>query len=721
MEQQKKVEARLWPLWVPILLGMIAVTSLFIQLSNPIISADLWWHMLHGRQILESGSLVADHSIFTWTPAISYFPYTSWLGQIILYLIYEFTGSTGLMALRYGVFFLIFMLGWRYALTRGITNNPITWTVIFIGIALTWQAPLIKTELFTTCLFTTVIWLYFHMRYRGDQAWWMTYLLPFILLIWVNTHGAFIMAALFFTAAIVGEILNSKFSPNQAMSPRQKRHFFIALALCLPVLFISPYGYDLPYSIIKEVVLTDTGFHSRVSSYIPTYLFNVAPYYLLDYFVVAIFTFIFLLWQKLKNKQTDWVVILAFLGYSAIFPKLARVTFFLGPVFIFICLDMLAEKKESWAWSSSKATKTVLAILCLSLSTLMGWRTFDNNICRLSSYQDGIKQSFGVSASFPITETEYIKKNLHGKKIGNMYRDGGYLEYHLWPEKQAMIDTRYFPFRSWINDYFDFVDGKDIDEFVKDHPADFWLVNYKFANPVSWFIRSSDWKPAFLGPTGAVFVPSAAASEKPQIASNLRSRLEINDYVHSFRASIALKDLTFAKRIYEAATSTHGTACSGHVFLTHEMRDSIAGIEAYNAGKYQEAYRILKKNTVFIQTQGKAADALMNLAQRSLDQGDIRAARDWYLKIFKMLPKVGYQDIFNLALLDRKYRFSNIKGLQMPTDDLHWQRLVTLILMERDKIPQALSIIVKTAEAMKDGSYDGTVKLLPRYRDPINN
>ncbi len=706
-----KVKRHHWPLWISLLLGSIAAISLAVQLANTIRSPDLFWHMLHGRQFLESGSLIIDHSIFTWTPAASYFPYTGWLAQIILYLTYEFAGNAGLMALRYSVFFLFFLLGWRYASTRGIATNPITWAITIIALSITWQGLLIKTELFTVGFFAVVVWLYFHMRHKGDRAWRLPYLLPLLLVIWINMHGAFIIASMFFVAAAIGEILNSKFCPNQAMPPRLKKHFFIALALCFPAMFITPFGYDLPHLIISEI-LTQKGFHARIAGYIPTYRFNVAPYYLLDYMILAMLLFVLLIWQKLKLRKTDWVVILVFLGYSAIFTQLARVTYFLGPVLLFTCLDLLAEKKDSWAWPSSKTKKNLLIILCISITALIGWRSVTNNSCVIFSS----KESFDVSNSFPKAETEYIKKNLSGKKIGNMYRDGGYLQYHLWPEKQVMIDTRYFPFREWIFDYFSFVDGTDMDRFVKNYPADYWLVNYRFANPLSWFNQSDEWKLAFIGPVGAIFVPAESAPERPEMISDIRSRINLSDYSFAFRAAMELQNLAFAKLIVEAAQDIHGLSCDEHAILTREMGDSIAGIQAYIKGNYEESVRLLEKKTKYIVTQGKAADGLLKLAEQSWDQGDIAGARNWYLKVFNLLPKVSITDIYNFSLLDWHFRQMDMKDFKKPSDDLHWQRLVAFILLQEDEMLPAHRFILETAQAMKDGRYDGKALLMPREK-----
>ncbi len=704
---------RPWPVWISALLGVVAAISLFIQLANPVGSPDLWWHMLYGRHILETGSLIVDHSIFTWTPADPSFPYTGWLGEIVLYLVYKFTGTAGLLTLRYGVFFLIILLGWHYAFTRRIASNPLVWTIIILGLALTWQAPLIKTELFTVCFFTITVWLYFHMRYRGDHAWWLPYLLPLILVIWVNTHGAFAIASIFFLAIGIGEILNSRFCPSQAMAPRLKRHFFIALALCLPAIFISPFGYELPYSIISSI-LTYKGSFGRVTGFKPTYLFNIAPYYLLDYMVVAMLLFVFLLWQKLRDRQTDWVVILAFLGYSALFPKLARASFFLGPVFLFVCLDLLAKHTNSWAWPSSTQKKSILALLCISISALIGWRVIDNNICRLFGNKYGLQQAFSISASFPIAETEYIKNHLSGKKIGNMYRDGGYLLYHLWPEKKVMIDTRYFPFSKWVDDYVSFIDGENMEKFIHDHPADYWLVNYKFANNFRMLYRSDAWKLAFLGPAGAIFVPTASAPEKPESVPDIGPRINLGNYSYIFRAAIQLDDLTFAKRLLRAAQQSNGPSCGRHNNLTREMENAIAGLDAYHNGDYQKAFQLLKKNGKYISTRNKAADALVKLAEQSRDQGDITGARNWYLKVFEILPRVAVTDLYNFSVLDWEYRTADNVDLSKPMDEFNWKRFAGYILSQKEQMLPAHRFIIETAQAMKDGHYDGTARLIPR-------
>ncbi len=702
----------LWPFWVSTILGLITITTLVVQITKPVTANDLWWHMALGRHILDSGSLIVDHSIFTWTPATSYHIYNSWLADIILYLTYDHTGTTGLITLRYSVFFLLFLLAWLYALTRRIARNPITWVVLMVALSLVWPAHLIKPELFTVGFFTIVVWLYFHMRYHGDNVWWLAYLFPLILVIWVNMHGAFFISSIFFAAAGVGEIMNSRFCPSQAMSSRLKRHFFIALALCFPAILISPFGYELPLNIIRDV-LTQEGLIKHVVSYKPTFEFNGSPLYMLDYMIMAMLLFVLLLWQKMKRRQTDWVVILAFLGYSTIFTQIGRVAFFLGPVFLFSCLDLLAEKKDSWAWPLSKMNKTMLITLCISAIAFIGWRTVNDNSCKLLGLRDNIKRAFSTSTSFPIAETEFIKNNLPGMKVGNIYKDGGYLLYHLWPEKQVMIDPRYFPFKDWFDSYVAFSKGINIEQFTKRNPADYWLINYNNPAIFQWFYQSNDWKPALLGVTGTIFLPSNSFEEEPIISPELATMMEFGDINSAFIVAIQLNDLAFAKRILEVAQNDLECTCDQQAALIREMADMIAGFQAYNNGNYEETARILETKSWSSIALNKATRALTVLAERSWNRGEILGARNWYLKILKIQSPKTITEIYNFTLLDWHYRHSDGTNLENTNGDLHWQKFVDIILAQKDKIHQSQQHIVETVMAMKEERYDSTAQLIP--------
>ena len=47
----------------------IIIAAILSISSFPPADGDLWWQMVYGKYLIENGTLIPDHSIFSWTPA----------------------------------------------------------------------------------------------------------------------------------------------------------------------------------------------------------------------------------------------------------------------------------------------------------------------------------------------------------------------------------------------------------------------------------------------------------------------------------------------------------------------------------------------------------------------------------------------------------------------------------------------------------------------------
>lgn len=702
-----------WPLWISLTLGVVSALILLINITLPIESKDIWWHITLGQQVLQSGSLVLDHSIFTWTPAIPYHTYNAWLGQIFFYQVDNIAGVYGLIAVRFGIYFLLFILGWSYAVKRGIARHPLTWGILLVSLALVVPSYIIKPGLLTLGFMTIIVWLYFLIRSTGESARYLVYLFPLILVLWANVHGGFFLSAPFFLLIAIGELLNKKYNRQLSMTPRLQKHFFIALILSVLAIFITPYGYEMPFDIIKLVL--DRGDYSmgRISEYRPTFTLNAPPFYILDYLNIAMLIFVFLIWQLLKNGKSDWVVILVFIAYSVLFIQITRTTYFLGPVFLFVSLDLLAEKKSSWAWPNTLTSKSILTVVSISIFTLIGWRAISNNDC--VKIQDKISQMFDISSRSISVEAEYIAKNLPGNNIGNLYEDGGYLIYRLWPEKRVLIDSRSFPFKNWIKEYFEqFSDARDIPAFIKKYPADFWLITYKNHKIFQWFFKSPNWELSYLGPNAGIFEPGSSDKIKTVISSHITEMTDILGIAFALTTSLNINNFNFARTLHNAAMRNLNQDCPKHKAFTDRAARSIDGYEAFNAGNYKLAAELLGENGTYLKTSAKAVQAYMKLAEQSFNSGNFYKARNLIEKAFNLLPVKLMEDIYNMAVTDWHYRHSDQNKSHIISDELHWQKLVQIILDNKQLVPKNNAIILETAKAMSEGNYDGNGSLIPR-------
>src|SRR5689334_21406340 len=102
---------------------------------------------------------------------------------------------------------------------------------------------IVKPEIFSLVLFHVVVWAYCEARRSGRAIW--LYLVPLLVLIWVNVHGGFILAVPFLLATLCGEALNRRFA----------FHLPIAWALCGVSVLINPYGWRYPWQLFQDYVL----------------------------------------------------------------------------------------------------------------------------------------------------------------------------------------------------------------------------------------------------------------------------------------------------------------------------------------------------------------------------------------------------------------------------------------------------------------------------------
>ncbi|MCU7873411.1 MAG: hypothetical protein KZQ91_11765 [Candidatus Thiodiazotropha sp. (ex Lucinoma borealis)] len=675
----------------------------------PITSNDIWWHMVLGREHLNSGSLIIDHSVFTWSPATSYHAYSSWLSDIVLYLIHEVAGTSGLLIVRYAIFFSMLMLTLHYAVKRGVANNPITWLIILTGFGICLPSSTVKPELFSLHFMLLVIWLYYYLRASGEGAWRLAYFFPLIILVWANIHGAFFLSALFFAATIFGELLNVRFNPDQAMPSRLRKHYFFAMLLCVPAILVNPYGIDLPLTIIELIFNEGTQYYNQISAYQPTYIFNDPPYYLLDYMIIAMILFVVLLWQKMKLRQTDWVVILSFVAYCLLYVQIVRTTYYLTPVFMFAALDMLSVKDRSSLWPENKVGKYVIVIICGVTIGFLLWRVAIHQKSMINDPIRRIEAMQVIAHKYPQAEADFIVSNLQGNRVGNIYGDGGYLIYRLWPEKKVLIDPRYFPFKAWIGDYFQFSqEGKDIPKFLNSMKADYWLINYNKINLFEWFSKSKDWALAFFGPVGSVFVPIEEFDGTTTISSEVANLTSAAQLAVVLNAVLIQNNIALAKEIHRIVEANVDDNLTYKLPFLQEIDTTILGMEALKNSEYEKAADSFSNAGFISYGSFQSAKIYRYLASKAWRDEDYLHAREWSIDAYMVMQDKSFLDIYNIVLTDWHARHQSVDA-KIPDDQVEWEMFADLMLKNRKLIKSEQ--ILTTVEMMKDGKYVGDADL----------
>ena len=107
--------------WLAIALVSVV---LIVALTRPIADGDLFWHLAYAQQMLERGTLIPDHALYSWTPARTATIYCAWLSECLFYGLHQLAGWWGLFALRYAVMLgclaLLLQFAWASGLPVGL-------------------------------------------------------------------------------------------------------------------------------------------------------------------------------------------------------------------------------------------------------------------------------------------------------------------------------------------------------------------------------------------------------------------------------------------------------------------------------------------------------------------------------------------------------------------------------------------------------------------------
>ena len=227
--------------------ALVILAGVFIFVNtHPIRPHDFWWHMAVGREILQTGA-IPQVDTFSYTALGT--PYPSyqvfWLMEIILYLVYQ-AGDAALI-----VFFQSLVVASAYSIIL-ITclQQSHHWRAAALGIAFasllglnSWN---IRPQVITYLL--GAIFLYLISRLlRGAKRGW-AFLFPVMMVIWVNSHGTFLLGIFFISLWLGQEAWDyslAKIANRNGASASRVIYAMMIFILSLLACLINPCGWGV--------------------------------------------------------------------------------------------------------------------------------------------------------------------------------------------------------------------------------------------------------------------------------------------------------------------------------------------------------------------------------------------------------------------------------------------------------------------------------------------
>ncbi|HVB29618.1 MAG TPA: hypothetical protein VNG91_07405, partial [Terriglobia bacterium] len=224
----------------PVLLGALLVAfNAVIMFSGFRLEADTWWHLKLGQEILLTGHWLKS-DIYSFTAYGNNPLAYEWLGEVALAIAYKIGGLRGLNTLLFGLTSMILVLAYYYGCLRSRNSKAaFAGTILIMPLAVMCFTlrPQLLGYIF---LLITLICLERYKQGLQKSLW----ILPPLFLIWVNTHGSFILGfcvlGLYWVCGLVPFRLGGlTMEPWQS---RQRLHMEIVFLLGCVTLPFTPFG-----------------------------------------------------------------------------------------------------------------------------------------------------------------------------------------------------------------------------------------------------------------------------------------------------------------------------------------------------------------------------------------------------------------------------------------------------------------------------------------------
>lgn len=378
----------------------IFITGCVLFYLGPIVEGDFFWHLRAGERIVEEGGI---HNLE--------FP-TQWLGQVLLYFIWQAGGAGAMVVTRAAVYAVILILLYKWIRKEGVGVYSGLF-ILFFPAVLFISFPNERPQLFSFLLFPLMVRVL--ESYRKGAGYWSMAALALMLIVWANVHSGFLLgyacAWAYFLVALAGAY---------------RRRVPLARAAALGAVIVSPAllfffsGSDLP-TYVKTLwyYLVHTDPYSKsLQENIPPFVAarDMADYYpaYWGFLILAIAA----VWRGLRSRSMPAEHAVLLLVFSALSLKALR--FMPYP----LLLVPLAARHVDGILPLKERGPVGPIVLGVVLAAWMALAP--------------PKVSLDVSADFPKDAVGFLKEAPIGSNIFNYHGWTGYL-YWMLPERRSLM------------------------------------------------------------------------------------------------------------------------------------------------------------------------------------------------------------------------------------------------------------------------------------------
>ncbi len=403
----------------PALLGGLLVAGLFVTLREFTVDGDLWWHIKVGRTILATHHWPST-DVYSFTahgmPWMAY----EWVGEVLLAAVHRAWGLPGLLALNLALGAAV-VLGLYGLATLRSHNSKAAFVACGLLLYLAAVSFTLRPQMLGYILLILALIILERFRQGRVGTLW---LLPPLFLLWVNTHGSFVIGIFAFGVYAISGLIEHRWGglESRRWTPAQRLRLGIVFLASIIVLVVNPYGTKL---VIYPVVMA---FSQPVNISVirewQSMPFNSPPGKLFLALLVG-----FLLAQVALRPTWHLAEFTLFLFGIVAACLHARLVL----IFVPFCAPLLAVVLSCWIppYEPGKDKLAINAVLMIAIVV---------GIARFFPSQTQLQSS--VEEQCPVKAVHYLEQHPPPLPMFNDYSYGGYLIYTLDGRNKVFIDGR---------------------------------------------------------------------------------------------------------------------------------------------------------------------------------------------------------------------------------------------------------------------------------------
>lgn len=379
------------------------------------LTQDLGRHLLMGKIILQTHT-VPQINLLSYTYPNFPFINTHWLSEVIFYIVQNLFGFNGLLIVM--TVFVLFAFGLVFftAIKKGSIIAASVVSILYLRVL--FERTDIRPEIFSFLFLSIFIIILY--QYRERYTRWI-FLLPFLELLWVNTHIYFPIGI-----GVTGLFLIDRIITHRKNIYSKYIGIFIAI-LCLStlVILLNPNGIDGAFYPLN--VFQNYGYQIEENQTV-FFLWNYfgGKTTILYFFISATLLFLTLLLTIKKSRLIDWLLALFFTALAANAERNM-------PLFVFGTFIPFVRSLSFVKVRPSQRTHLLQGTIVFILIAIIVWNI--NDVIKLKGFGFGMAKGAEKGADF------FIKNNLKGP-IFNNFDIGSYLDYRMYPKEKVFIDGR---------------------------------------------------------------------------------------------------------------------------------------------------------------------------------------------------------------------------------------------------------------------------------------